>query len=133
MHNSVRFNKPTFVLLIGPCRFNFSQALASTWPFGCFMLLNRNIMHTYTLTRSSWLPWQSPHPPGQCLDPSLTSRHAFPLSFSLSFSSSFSVKTRSATTGVILRSSYFQLMLMLNVVSPHAHYSILLTEINIIC
>lgn len=74
--NALRFHRPTFVLLVGPCRFHFSQAVASSRPPGCFMLLNRKLTH------SSWLLWQSPYP-GQCLDPSLTSLHAFP--FPLSF------------------------------------------------
>lgn len=35
-------------------------------------------------THSSWLLWQSPYP-GQCLEPLLTSPHAFPLSLSFIF------------------------------------------------
>lgn len=82
----------------------------------CFLI---NIMHTHS--RSSWLLWQSSHPPGQCLDPTLISCRTFPLSFSLSLFFSFSVKTRSATTDVIPHYSYFQLMFTLNLVFCHAN------------
>lgn len=43
------------------------------------MLLNRNITYTHTHSHSSWLLWQSPHPPGQCLDRSLSQPSRIPI------------------------------------------------------
>lgn len=110
VHDSIRFHRPTFVLLVGSCRFNFSRAVdLALWLLYACEKMRTN---THTHTHSSWLLWQSPHPPGQCLDPSLTSRHAFPLSFCFFiFLLQLLCEDKIPTTGVIPRSSYFKLML----------------------
>ena len=48
VHDSIRFHRPTFVLLVGSCRFNFSRAV----DLALWLLYASQKKHTHTHTRA---------------------------------------------------------------------------------